>query len=344
MQAEQAKNREPAKAVGPLEEALRADPANRIALVQLADTHMALSREAFEALRKAAPGSAYVLMLEAESLAEQQQYRNAFHIYRQALAADPDLPGAHAALAAIYRAAGHKDWARVEEERERQLPPRGAADSSPATRLYQESKRHSAAARAALERLSRLGPSAELQQVRAEVDHIRGRYKDEAGEYREALRLDPSNLSFEEGLATALWLNRDYAAAQPLLEKLAALQRPGSAQIAYEIGDCLLEQQRVEQALPWLEQAAKAQPSLPAVRAALGRAYFRLGDKAKAIEHLEAALPEDEDGSLHYQLARAYQQAGRADKAAEAMREYESIARANAEREQRREQMAITQP
>jgi tetratricopeptide (TPR) repeat protein len=334
---------EPAKAVASLEEALRADPTNRIALVQLASSHLALSHQAFEELQKEAPGSAYVLMLQAESLAEQHRYRNAFHLYRQALAADPNLPGVHAALAAVYRATGHQEWARVEEQRERQLPAGRASDSSRAARLYQESRHHSEMARAAFQRLSELGPSAELHQLRAEADHIQGRYTEEASEYREALRLDPGNLTLEEGLATALWLDHDCAAAEPLLKKLAA-QRPRSAELVFELGDCLLQQQQVEQAIPWLEQAAKAQPSLLAARAALGRAYLRSGDTARAIDHLEAALPMDEDGSLHYQLARAYQRVGRADKAAEAMREYESIARRNAERQQRRQQMAITPP
>jgi hypothetical protein len=50
---------------------------------------------------------------------------------------------------------------------------------------------------------------------------------------------------------------------------------------------------------------------MPACRS--GAPTFNSGVPANAIPHLEAALDTDDDGSLHYQLARAYQATGQAE-------------------------------
>jgi hypothetical protein len=49
------------------------------------------------------------------------------------------------------------------------------------------------------------------------------------------------------------------------------------------------------------------------------------------VPHLEKALSLDDDGSLHYSLARAYQAAGDAVKAQKAMQEYQQIRQKNEE-------------
>ena len=55
----------------------------------------------------------------------------------------------------------------------------------------------------------------------------------------------------------------------------------------------------------------------------------RLGKNAEAVPHLEKSLELDEDGSLHYQLARAYQAAGDREKARAAMAQYQEILKKN---------------
>jgi hypothetical protein len=74
-------------------------------------------------LAKLASGSAYWLDLVAESRLETKQDYAAFYFYRQALAKMPSVRGVHAAIADVYKDTGHPDWASVEEEKERQLPP-----------------------------------------------------------------------------------------------------------------------------------------------------------------------------------------------------------------------------
>ena len=47
------------------------------------------------------------------------------------------------------------------------------------------------------------------------------------------------------------------------------------------------------------------------------------------MPHLEAALETDEDGSLHFQLARAYQASGQIEKARQARQEFQALQRAH---------------
>ncbi len=58
-------------------------------------------------------------------------------------------------------------------------------------------------------------------------------------------------------------------------------------------------------------------------RALLGRAYVQAGRYAEAVPHLEASVEADQDGDMHYQLARAYQALGRVEDAQKAMAEYQ---------------------
>jgi len=57
----------------------------------------------------------------------------------------------------------------------------------------------------------------------------------------------------------------------------------------------------------------------------LGLAYLQAGQAANAIPHLRAALPIDENGTLHYQLGRAYQAHGDRDLAREMLKAYQEM-------------------
>src|SRR5262249_4905846 len=79
--------------------------------------------------------------------------------------------------------------------------------------------------------------------------------------------------------------------------------------------------------IPYLEKSVRRDPALLPAHASLGLAYSRTGKSAEAAKHLEAALPLDDDGSLHYQLARAWQAAGLTEKARTMMEQYQEIQR-----------------
>ena len=104
-------------------------------------------------------------------------------------------------------------------------------------------------------------------------------------------------------------------------------------ELYFILGDSLMNLQHPEQAVESLKKAVKLRPDYPAARAVLGRALVQMGKSAEAISHLVAALPIDTDGSLHFQLSRAYQDTGQSEKAAAAIKVYQSMQQSRAEGE-----------
>ncbi len=336
---------EPAKAIDPLTRALMADPANKIVLLELGDallsagraeeaaihfrkltgldpkhpkawqglglSHLAISRRAFETLEKTMPDSPYWYVLLADSKAEQGQYRTAFYLYKKALEASPSIAGVHAALAGIYRKTEHGDWAAIEDQREKESRPGRPPN------VFLKAKRHGKLALDAFGHLAALPPTPEIHELMAYALRIQKRHKESAEEFGRALELDPGNRRLKEELARSLWLYRDYDAARPLLERL---------NLSFELGDTLLQLQQPESAIPHLETAVKRAPASLEPHASLARAYVRVNRHADAVEHLKIALPSDGDGSLHFQLSRAYERMGRVVEAAQARAKYEAIA------------------
>lgn len=97
------------------------------------------------------------------------------------------------------------------------------------------------------------------------------------------------------------------------------------------LGTSLLRLQQPKKSLSYLESALRKQPNMQAADASLGMALALLNRPADAIPHLEKALTLDEDGSLHYQLARAFQAQGNTQRARELMTKYQQIQRQNQE-------------
>jgi predicted Zn-dependent protease len=103
--------------------------------------------------------------------------------------------------------------------------------------------------------------------------------------------------------------------------------------------------EKPDQAIPYLEAAVRANSKLLPARASLGLSLIRLGRDSEAIPHLIAAREVDEDGSIHFQLARAYQRAGDADSSKQMMAEYNRIQQRSQSEEQSLEEKAtITAP
>jgi tetratricopeptide (TPR) repeat protein len=86
------------------------------------------------------------------------------------------------------------------------------------------------------------------------------------------------------------------------------------------------------QAEPYAKAALHgAQSNLPLVHALLGKIYASQGHTGEAIKELQQALPDDHDGSLHYQIAMLYKKIGDESAAREALEQSEAL-RKNRER------------
>jgi predicted Zn-dependent protease len=309
-------------------------------------TYQATAEAAFNQLQKAGPTSPYVSALVAETRVQRRQYRSGFFFFNEAAKQLPNLHGIHASLADVYRKTGHADWAAEEDAKERALPPAdckthpaecqfaGGHDLQILTQphrgpaspeaLYWRVKAANELAMQALFRLGQLPPSAELHQLRAEIARAQGQHLESVREWREALLLMPGSPRLRRELAESLFLAQNYQAA--LAETDSLLQSdPKSPELNFIAGDSLLRLEQPEKALPYLKAALTSDPKLLAADASLGLALSRLGNHTEAVPHLEKALALDDDGSLYYQLARAYQALGDREKASAAMAKYQQI-------------------
>jgi tetratricopeptide (TPR) repeat protein len=318
-------------------------------------SYQSIAASAFERLQKVNPQSPYVLALVADTRVQRRQYRSAFFFYHEALKQLPNLHGVHAALAEVYRKTGHTDWAAVEDAKERALPPPdctahasecqflAAHDLQAATlpravppppeALFWQAKAVNELALQAFSRLGQLPPSIELHQLKAEIARNQGQHIEAVKEWRAALELSPENPRLQHELAVSLFVAGDHRSA--LNEALHFLKTDTrSPEMNFMAGDSLLRMEEPEKAVPYLQASLAADPGLLAAHASLGLALSRLGRSAEALPHLKKALELDDDGSLHYQLSRAYQAAGQADQARAAMAQYQEILRKNQEQKE----------
>jgi predicted Zn-dependent protease len=337
-------------------------PQEPMAWAALLQTYDALAADAFGALEKAAPESAWMVRLLADLRASQQQYPSALYLYNQALERDPSMRGLHAGLAVVYRKSGKAEWAAVEEQREAEQPKPDCADAklecavakgelrtvavAKTTTPEEHFWRAKAASRLASEtfaKLEGLPDSARKHELLAQILAEQERPAESAAAWRKALALEPRNPLYAEELTAQLYLARELDEALPRLETLAK-QQPQEPRWSFFLGDVYLQQQKLEQAVPLLERARKLAPRELSIRHALGRAYMQLGEPEKALPELEAALPIDADGSLHYQLAQAYIQTGRRDEAKAPLAKYQELQQAHRAQLEAAQDMEITAP
>jgi tetratricopeptide (TPR) repeat protein len=327
------------------QEVADAEPNDARAWYGLGMSYQGLAGAAFDQLQKIDPTSPYVSALVADTRVQRRQYRSAFFFYSETLKQLPNLHGIHGSLSAVYRKTGHPDWAAAEDAKESALPPadckthpaecefvaghdvqlfKGSRAGASAETLYWQAKAGNELALQAFLRLGQLPPSVEMHQLKAEIARTQGQHLESAREWRMALELSPGNPRLERELAASLFMAADYRAA---LEQASTLLKadPRSPEMNFVAGDSLLRMEQPEQALPYLRAALAADPGLRAADASLGLALARLGKNAEAVPHLERALELDDDGSLHYQLARAYQAAGAQAKAHAAMARYQEL-------------------
>ena len=137
-----------------------------------------------------------------------------------------------------------------------------------------------------------------------------------------------------------------YATMSRLYQMLARLLeiQPQSAEVNFLYGATLLNMEKPDAAVSYLQAALKQSPQMRAAEAALGQALLRCGKPEQAIPYLQAALAEDTDGDTHFQLFRALQLTGKTDLAKQAFADYQQF-RASLSQKERKEQLeAITAP
>lgn len=149
--------------------------------------------------------------------------------------------------------------------------------------------------------------------------HQRRKMFDEAREeYSRMLAMSPDSVAALAGLASAYFADARLEEAQVTAQKALALS-PADSELNLLMGDILVAQHEYAKAERFLVHSLRARPDLlPRVRVLLGRVFAMTGRSKEAIQELTQGLASDEDGSVYYQLARLYQEAGDAKAAAAA--------------------------
>ena len=195
----------------------------------------------------------------------------------------------------------------------------------------------------AFAQLDALPDGLERRAIRATRARAEERFTDAVEELKAALKFAPGLPTLVFDLASAYYDARDYEQAlgtvTPLLES-----NQNDPRLLALAGNSLLQLRRPAEAIPALQRAAERNPSDTSIRSALGRAYLQNGDFAAAAPLLEAQLSNDQDGSVHVQLARAYTGLGRREESATLLLHSQELQRAAEERRKTAEQRAITPP
>lgn len=304
-----------------------------------------LSVQSFDKLLRTAPESGYVLALLGEVKSKEHEYTAAIYAYTEAAKRMPRLRGVHTELAEIYQTLHKPEEAAAASKVEVQLGPpdctaekiycdysSGKFDQVVTTAsqkigpegLYWLVRAYNQLSLQILAQLGEFPDSAQLHQVKAQILRDEEQYKESAAEWRKVLSFLPDDRNAQHQLATALYLSHDFKATLPELQQFLK-KEPNSANLNFFVGDSLLETEQVEQAVPYLQTALKLDSKLTPAHASLGLCYARLGEQKQAIPHLQAALALDKDGSLHYQLARAYQATGQPALAKAMMEKYQQL-------------------
>lgn len=195
-----------------------------------------------------------------------------------------------------------------------------------ATALYWSIKANERLAFIALEQFQQLEPnSARSHLLLGDIYRQRRRFDDAVSEYQKALTLTPNDPAALLGLASAYLGNgnteRTIATAQSGL-----IEEPDDPELNLLMGEALVSKHQYPEAEPFLLKALAAKPQmLPHVHGLLGEVYAEAGKTQQAIEQLKLGLPSDQDGSLHYQLARLYRRTGDTKAAAVAIDQMKAI-------------------
>ena len=195
-----------------------------------------------------------------------------------------------------------------------------------AVALYWSIKANERLAFLALDQFQQLEPnSARSHLLLGDIYRQRRRFDEALAEYQKALALTPNDPAALLGLTSA-YLGDGNIDKAIQTAQMGLNQTPADAELNLLMGEALVSRHQNTDAEPFLLKALNAKPQmLPHVHALLGQVYAETGKTQQAIEQLKLGLQSDQDGSLHYQLARLYRRTGDTKAAATAIDQMKAI-------------------
>jgi tetratricopeptide (TPR) repeat protein len=167
--------------------------------------------------------------------------------------------------------------------------------------------------------------SIRIHNLLAESYRDMGKYGAAETEYAASLSLNSKDFTALIG-AAANYLQENRIELASAMIQQALEQNPSDPEANYIAGEVLTDQRRFDESEPHLKLGLHAKAELlPRIHALLGRVYASRGEDVRAIEELKLGLPSDDDGSIHFQLARLYQKTGQQKLADAAFQETKRI-------------------
>jgi tetratricopeptide (TPR) repeat protein len=176
--------------------------------------------------------------------------------------------------------------------------------------LYTLGSLYSSLAESTLGEIQVADPNSYLIEVLlAKVSEAKGLYLDAADHYKKAIERAPPAADLYYQYGHALWASKKNDAALAAYQQALRLN-PYDYRASWEAGRIVLTQDPAE-AVRLVSEALKLDPDLPEAWKIRGQALVALHRPQEAISNLKKSISLDpQDGSTHFQLARAYRQAG----------------------------------
>jgi len=196
-----------------------------------------------------------------------------------------------------------------------------ADPSTLAQGLYWETKADQKLAIAALTRAGEIDAnSPRMHVLLGDIFRQKRRWDEAESEYRKAVALDPKSHPARLSLAIVLFSELKTDEALDIDRSLLS-EDPGDAEANLLAGEVFVQRNFYAEAEPYLSKCRNLKSEfVPHLHALMGRVYAETNRIPAAISEYKSGLSTDEDGSIHFQLARLYQKSGAKAEAEEAFR------------------------
>jgi TolB-like protein/tetratricopeptide (TPR) repeat protein len=252
----------------------------------------------------------------------QSALEDAAHLFREAMAVDPNFAPAYAGLSDIYLDL----WSRGYMPAEQALPEARAAAQKALTLdetladahtslgdVFEAELLFAAAEREHLRALELNPGSAEAHRRYARLLLDLGRFDELVAELRRAVELDPLSISYRNSLTSGLWFTGDFEGGIAEARKVLELE-PDNPSALYSLGFASTLNGDYERGIAALQRALEVRPDYPFNAPGLAWAYARAGRQAEALETLEQV---EARGQMLKELAIVYGELGELDRAFE---------------------------
>jgi tetratricopeptide (TPR) repeat protein len=159
------------------------------------------------------------------------------------------------------------------------------------------------------------------------------RFGEAVGAFEQCLKLDPRNVKAEDNLGLALEGLNQSEKAQAAYKTAIDWQKDAADKIPgplLDLGSLLVDDNRPDEGLPYLLEAARLSPDDFRVHRQLGKAYSHLDQLEKARIELEKAVElAPQNAAVHFMLSQVYRRQGLMDKARIETERYAALVAAN---------------